>query len=394
MSNETTSRPTLCLAMIVKNEERNLKEWLPAAANHCDEIVIVDTGSTDGTIPFLESLPVRILRQTWAFDFALHRNHGLDHVSSDWVLILDADERIDEAGWKTLRTLLSDETAMAFLFQVKNYHTPDNPSGYDVMRSYRLFRSGYGIRYEGAVHNQLAPAIVRACAAHGKRIVDADIQIEHFGYALEKPAMQAKQERIYRMVRKQLFKTPDDPYYLYHLLNICLATRKLDEARQTISRLAFEDLRPELRVQAYYKAAQIYIAYDEYDVADDFIRSALQIQPKAAFLHYLKSNILFQTQRYDHGLRAAYKALEYAGQPRDAQNAIYIPVEECLTNIGLGYLLGKEYTSASSYFREALRLNPAYQAAARYLAWIEKQVITSDPRISTTAGLKPMSTAM
>ena len=243
----TTGQPTLCLAMIVRDEETNLREWLPAASTFCDEIVIVDTGSTDGTITLLESLPIRLFHQPWAFDFALHRNFGLDRVTSDWILILDADERLDEAGWTSLPPLISVEQNLAYLFQVKNYHTSGDLSSFDLMSSYRLFRNGYGIRYEGAVHNQLAPAIERACIEHSKGTAHADLVIEHFGYALDKQAMRAKQTRIYSMVKQQLALTPDDSYYLYHLLTICLATQQFQEAREAVEHLDIETLRPTSR---------------------------------------------------------------------------------------------------------------------------------------------------
>ena len=359
--------------MIVRNEEANLKEWLSDATAHVDEVVIVDTGSDDGTLAFLQSLPVKTLRQPWAHDFALHRNHGLDHVTSDWVLILDADERLSEEDWLDVRSLLQNERTMAYLFGVKNFHTPGDLSSFDMMHSYRLFRNGYGIRYEGSVHNQLAPAIEKACVAVGMGTEHAGISVEHFGYALENPAMEAKRERIYEMVKRQLAQTPNDPYYLYHLLIICLAMEKFNEARETTERLAIDNLRPELQVQAFCKAAQVAMHFDENERARDYVRNALQIQPKTAYLHYLRSNILYQMHRYSEGLRSAYRALEYSRRPAESSHAVHVSIDEYLINVGIGYLLSEEYTSALSYFQEALRKNPSNQSAHQYSDWIQRE---------------------
>ena len=373
MSEPSNGRPTLGLAMIVRNELEHLGAWLPQAADYLDEIVIVDTGSNDGTVEWLRTLPVTLLQQPWAHDFALHRNYGLEHVTADWVLILDADERLDKAGWQALRKLLTTDRTIAYLFPVKNYHTKDDLSAYDLMRSYRLFRNGYGIRYEGAVHNQLAPSIERACIEQGMETAEAGIAIEHFGYALDEPAMKAKQQRIYDMVKRQLEQTPGDPYYLFHLLTVCLAAGRYEEARATAGRIPFGSLRPELQAPAYYKAAQAALYFDEHDRAYDWIQRALRAQPRAAFLHYLRSNILYQMHRFGEGLRAAYRALEYAGQSDQIENGVHVTVDECLLNIGLGYLLSEEYTSAVSYFREALKHNPANESARRHLEWIDRR---------------------
>ena len=77
--------------------------------------------------------------------------------------------------------------------------------------------------------------------------------------------------------------------------------------------------------------------------------------------------------RHSEGLRAAYRALEYTNKPRGRQNQVNLSTDECLNNIGLGYLLSEEHTSALSYFREALRVNPENESAKGYIEWIENK---------------------
>ncbi len=361
--------------MIVKNEETNLMEWLPQARQFLDELVVVDTGSQDGTVPLLLSLDAHVLQQAWANDFALHRNYGLDQVKSDWILILDADERLSPEGWRMLAGLIKNPEVIAYAFDIKNYHSQNDLSSFDTMQSFRLFRNRFDIRYEGLVHNQLAESIERATNASGLKTERAPITIEHFGYALSPKGMRAKQHRIYSMVKKQLRLTPDDAYYQHHLLNICLAMGKFDEAHETIKRLDFEKLRPELRVQAYYKASQVALHDNSFRESRAFVHKALAITPDASFLHYLRSNIMYQMHRYDEGIRAACKALELASKGSSEENTLHLPLDECYYNVGMGYLLKSEYDTAIELLTKALDYNPHNTMVLQYIEWLKSHQV-------------------
>ncbi len=366
--------------MIVRDEAENLREWLPNATKYVNEIVAVDTGSQDDTVSVLESAGAKVLHQPWEEDFAKHRNFGLSHVESDWVLVLDADERLKQVHWYTLRLLLKNEDVIAYSFSVKNYHSPDDLTSYDIMKSYRLFRNNHNITYTGVVHNQLAPAIQKACRHAGMITQHAFITVEHHGYALSEQDKMIKHARIYKMVKKQLEETPDDDYYLFHLLTICLAMGKFTEAREAVSRMSIAQLRPELRVKAYYKAAQVEMHFNMYKAARAYIRYALSIAPGAAFLHYLLSNILYQMHRYSAGLRSAYRALDFAREKSDTTTLVYLPLDECHANIGIGYLLSRDFKQARQYFDESLQINPHNPSATKYLAWIQEHVTDAAAR--------------
>ncbi|MEM8488502.1 MAG: tetratricopeptide repeat protein [Bacteroidota bacterium] len=383
MTRAIPTQPTLCLAMIVRDEETNLLEWLPRVRQYLDELVVVDTGSIDGTVPLLLSMDAKVLEQAWAHDFAMHRNYGLQHVKADWVLILDADERLDETGWQMIRKLIENPTLLAYAFKIKNYHSQSDLSSFDIMHSYRLFRNGHSIQYSGLVHNQLAESINAAAVASGLSVEPAPLTIEHFGYALSEQGMRAKQHRIYSMVKKQLRLTPDDAYYQHHLLNICLAMGNFAEAKATCKRLDFERLRPELRVQAYYKAAQVAMEESAFKESRSYVHKALQITPNASFLHYLRSNIAYQMHRYNEGIRSAYKALELANTESEEGKTLHLPLDECYYNVGMGYLLLGEYDNALELLNKALTYNPHNTMALQYIEWLashqEKKPLTQKP---------------
>ena len=374
--------------MIVKNEAHNLREWIEDAAEHVDEIIAVDTGSTDDTIAVLESVNARILHQPWAEDFAKHRNFGLSQATTDWLLVLDADERLKRVHWFTLSYLLRNEDVMAYSFTVKNYHSQTDLSSFDTMKSYRLFRNKHDILYSGAVHNQLGPAIQAACRKTGMITQHSFITIDHYGYALNESDKAKKHERIYRMVKRQVGRDPFDEYYLFHLLNICLAMGKYKEAREAAAKIDMDKLRPELRIKAYYKAAQVELHYNMHQKARAFLRHALLLAPDAAFLHYLLSNVLYQMRRFSAGLRSAYRALDYSKEKSSTTTLIHLPLDECLSNLGVGYLLSKKYAEAQAYFLEALDHNKENTTATKYIQWIQDNVGDIEP-VSKSLSKKP-----
>src|SRR5262245_26176839 len=86
--------PTVSAALIVKNEEHFLPGCLASLERCVDEVVVVDTGSSDASVDIATSAGARLFHHKWENDFAAARNVGLDAVSSDWVLYIDADERL------------------------------------------------------------------------------------------------------------------------------------------------------------------------------------------------------------------------------------------------------------------------------------------------------------
>src|SRR5438093_160028 len=111
---EFAMKPKVSLCLIVKNEESNLPACLATAADLVDEIVVVDTGSTDGTKETAARFGARIFDFPWIDHFAAARNESLRHASGEWIFWLDADDRIDEENRARLRTLfanLPDENA-------------------------------------------------------------------------------------------------------------------------------------------------------------------------------------------------------------------------------------------------------------------------------------------
>jgi glycosyltransferase involved in cell wall biosynthesis/Tfp pilus assembly protein PilF len=148
----------LSLCMIVKDEEGYLEDALASVEGVVDEIIIVDTGSTDKTVEIARKFGARVYFRAWDDDFAAARNESLKHATGQWVLIMDADERIPEGLAQNLRALLiPTEQPISYLTYIKNYMRESDESSILGHYVVRLFRKTPETRFFGAIHEQLYP---------------------------------------------------------------------------------------------------------------------------------------------------------------------------------------------------------------------------------------------
>jgi glycosyltransferase involved in cell wall biosynthesis/predicted Zn-dependent protease len=218
------ARPRVSLTMIVKNEEAHLADCLASVADLVDEMVVVDTGSTDRTKEVAEKAGARVYDFAWQDSFAAARNEALRHATSDWVLWLDADERLDEKNREKLRALLAGLPGENVAY-VMRQRSPleDAPHAAADVDQVRLFRAHPDLRWEHRVHEQVLPCLRRL----GTRLAQTDIVIAHGGFAA--PDRQgAKVERNRRLL--ELAERPDDAFALYNLGAVELTRDRAEEA--------------------------------------------------------------------------------------------------------------------------------------------------------------------
>jgi len=186
--------------MIVRNEERFLPQCLKSVQGVVDDMVVVDTGSTDNTIEIARSFNARVYEHPWENNFAKARNQSLSYVHSDWVLILDADEELDKDAGPILREALKGDEYNAIAGTVISYHR----GGMAKHTSIRVVRNlPTGVYWHRRVHNQIMfPGFAQFFP----------FAIYHHGYNLSPEEMQAKDKRTYKLLRVSLKEEPDDPF--------------------------------------------------------------------------------------------------------------------------------------------------------------------------------------
>lgn len=205
------ARPRLSLCMIVKDEQRLLPLALQSAMPWVDEVVVVDTGSTDRTPEIARRMGARVFHDPWQGDFSLHRNRCLELAGGEWILVLDADEELDQESAPLLARAMGDPEAEGYLLEVVN----DLPGGaFSTRRAARLFRNLPHIRYQGRIHEQ--PSLSREPARLG-------VSILHRGYNLDPQTMARKSAQRLPMLVDWVEAEPNAFAAHLHLANHLLA---------------------------------------------------------------------------------------------------------------------------------------------------------------------------
>jgi len=140
--------------MIVKNEEQTIERVLACARTFCDEMVVVDTGSTDRTVEIAQQMGAKVYHFAWVEDFSAARNYSLDCCTGDWVLWLDADDMISEACQQRFREIkeqtLNDKLDAVCMPYYYCFDAQGNCS-YTNIRE-RMFRRAAGLRWHHPIH--------------------------------------------------------------------------------------------------------------------------------------------------------------------------------------------------------------------------------------------------
>ncbi len=214
--NEAIENPNLSLCMIVKNEEKYLGQCLESIKDLVDEMIIVDTGSTDSTVQIAESYGAQIHHHPWQGSFSEARNFGLQYATCDWILQLDADEELEKKDFPLLKRLIKSDQLHAIFLAILN----DTKTGWSKHYFQRLFRRGKA-QYEGIVHNQLK---------YNGPDYKSEIRLYHWGYNLSEDVMQKKFKRTEDLLLQQLEKDPSDPFSHQNYVRVIRAQERLEDA--------------------------------------------------------------------------------------------------------------------------------------------------------------------
>lgn len=230
----------ISLCMIVRDEEDMLSGCLASAEPYVSEIIVVDTGSRDETIPIAESYGAVVVRAEWEDDFSGARNRGLELAEQPWILVLDADERLLPCSEQVWERLLSPQQTTLGYYVTLSSLTGDVSQPAEIRDMVcRLFRNDPQIRFAGTIHEEAATSIT-AIAADGIGIAYCPIVIRHYGYLDEMVTRRDKITRNLRLIERALHLAPEDPVLRYAMGAESFAAGRMEQAVEWLAPLAAE----------------------------------------------------------------------------------------------------------------------------------------------------------
>ena len=198
-------KPRLSVCMIVKNEERFLGQCLASVKDIADELIVIDTGSTDRTVEIAREHGAQVGHFEWCDDFAAARNASIAPATGDWILSLDADEELSLAEKQNLPALLNRNNVALIRLPLNNTHLGQSSHGVVP----RLFRNIPTIQFLGCVHEGVYTALLKVSKEWQMEISLGDLLILHHGNTPELTAERNKVHRNYELLVKALEKHPN-----------------------------------------------------------------------------------------------------------------------------------------------------------------------------------------
>ena len=212
MADLSCARLSLC--MIVKDEARMLPGFLERVHGLWDELVVVDTGSTDATVAILESAGATVLHQAWRHDFAYARNYSLQAATGDWIIFLDPDEYVSAQFAGQARALLEDPQVGAATVSMQLLHGDGQLQQSNLLRMFRRYPQ---VQFRHAIHEDVAQSLMPALAGAGQALVHLAAPIVHHGYDKALVQARGKRERDVAIMEASLRQDPDDLYLYFKL---------------------------------------------------------------------------------------------------------------------------------------------------------------------------------
>jgi len=279
---------TISACMIVKNEEKLLPTCLESIRDYVDEIVIVDTGSTDRTISIAKSFGARVYHHPWEKHFSKHRNQSMEYANGDWLFIIDADEELIQSEKTAIHKELEvDDSIDSVMIRVECA----SPSGVVQSNSMRFVRNRRNIRYKGRIHNYLVGQ---------KKAVFSNIRLFHHGYNLGEAVDRQKFKRTTELLKLDIEEEPNNPRP-YHFLAVShMAGKKYKYAKKYAKKAIelFENgvLVPHNYLWSLYIAAASCFNLGEDKKTENFAKKAISFSPDHLDSHYILALCGYQTK--------------------------------------------------------------------------------------------------
>jgi GT2 family glycosyltransferase/tetratricopeptide (TPR) repeat protein len=279
---------TLTVCMIVKNEEHNLSKCLLTLKSLADEIILVDTGSTDRTKTLAEIFGAKVYNFKWENDFSAARNYSLSKATGSWILLIDADEIISPADHEVIRQTIKKNTgkSKAFSLTSRNYQWRANvigmnrnngaykeETGYGWVPStkVRLFENRPEIRLEYHVHEMVEPSLKH----NNIKIKYCPVPVHHYG-KLDYTYDLKKGEEYYKLGIEKLRHAPEDSKAIFEL---AIQAGGLDKSEEAIRLWGkYNKMSPDDPV-AYTNMGAVYMKLGDIEKAISITKKAMDLSP-------------------------------------------------------------------------------------------------------------------
>lgn len=329
--NKRLRKGKLSLCMIVKNEAENLEKCLSLARPFVDEMVIVDTGSTDGTQDIAQRYADVYDEIEWPDSFSIARNHSFDLATCEYILILDGDEYIeDPQHWRRIRKALRQRNMAAAQLPVRNLLRDDQIVAADRIWHERIVRNHPQLRYFGRVHNQIQDAIAQYMNRTGQVLKRIRAEVVHTGYALSQDRMKEKYKpRLHLLLEEYENPRTEElrAYYGYQLGVAYYILKDLEKAARVFNEINYDYLIPQNAFYTRMLAAQTAISLQDAPLALVHCNAMFSLYTNEPIAYYTTGLAFLLHGQVGDGMLMLLEAFEVNEQDRTAIRFLLNPLQ-------------------------------------------------------------------
>lgn len=358
-------KPRISVCMIVKNEEKYIDQCLRSVKPIADEVILVDTGSTDRTVKIAKRYTDKIYFHPWNDNFSEARNQAMQYATGDWILTIDADEELVEEDIPNLLIAVQNENIDAVVTQIVSTAQEGRSQG--VHSSERILRNNGVIRYEGRVHNR----VVGITSSK-----NYPIRLLHYGYDSLEVDTGKKFERTVSLLRKDLEDNPDNPA-THHYLSCSYVSRgmyreTIDHGLQAIRLAEANNDQNMMFLWTHYNLSLAYYRLNELKTAEEMAVRALKKYPDHIDAHFMMIVICFDEKRWGDLIYHAARYLQLV-EMLHADPARFGNLMTCSLNeewnmhilMGIAYVERGQVVNSQKSFENAIQSAPEPFTALR-----------------------------
>lgn len=303
--------------MIVKNEEKYLGRCLDSVKNIVDEMVIVDTGSSDSTVEIAQSFGARVYHYEWNDSFADARNFALSKATKDWILIMDADDELERTDTGKITTVInSGIRANACYMKTLCYCGEVLDENNIVLNlNIRLIRNFVGYKFKGRIHEQIVPS--RKDVETGNNALTFDnIRFYHYGYLRDVIFEQDKRRRNIRLIEKELEGNPENCIMLFYLGNEYYAMLNCIQAKEYYQKsYALLDKKSTLGTKILLKLVMCCQMLGQFNEELKYLKEGFKLYPDFTDFEFTYANLLVMQKKPLSAIRSLNKCIKSGNPP-------------------------------------------------------------------------------
>ena len=371
---------TVSLCMIVKNESKYLGRCLESVKDLVDEIIVVDTGSTDNTVEIARKYGASVYEYQWDNNFSNARNKSLEHATKEWILLMDGDDEFNREDMDKFIQLINTSDKDGHYFITQSY-TGEKP-GKDVVTNLnlRLLRNNGKYKFTRAIHEQITDCTGKTDYTN---FTTEEIHIFHYGYLTDVVKEKEKRKRNISILQEELKKDPYNAFHCFNMGNEYFALGDQEKALSYFNKV-YEKIDFNIGFSSKLVIRRIMCMEElgRYEEALNAISEGLKAYPKFTDLEYLRGYIYYKIGRFSLAIESMNRCIEMGKPPVQIEFLVGCGTYRPYEVLGKIYYQLEDFRKAYQCYEKVLALNPGFYNPIYRLGAILKKLYGNELYVS------------